>query len=45
MSTSALESVDDDTQHGMFITGSTRTKVRAVLAKWEESKNKENYDV
>lgn len=34
----ALESVDDDTQHGMFITGSTRTEVRAALAKWEESK-------
>lgn len=34
----ALESVDDDTQHGMFITGSTRTEVRAALAKWKESK-------
>ena len=34
----ALESVDNDTQHGMFITGSTRTEVRAALAKWKESK-------
>lgn len=34
----ALESVDDDTQHGMFITGSTRAEVRAALAKWKESK-------
>lgn len=34
----ALESVDDDTQHGMFITESTRMDVRAAIAKWKESK-------
>lgn len=34
----ALESVDDDTRHGMFITESTRMDVRAAIAKWKESK-------